>query len=114
MSKLSLGEEANIQAARVRRPWNAVSLYYKNFETDRSKVKSLQWQLLTTNKKRKLGEGLFTEEPELEEPGPKDAEHYLERLYTFMLAYALAGSSPLAGAPAAKDEDVMLGHHTVC
>eukprot|EP00435_Cladocopium_sp_Y103_P054452 s2532_g17.t1 len=131
MSKLSLGEEANIQAARVRRAWNAVSLYYKNFETDRSKVsttdldslldgselrthkqnfwvryklrfpteqypsdatvsrvtreldkrmlcvncvwkvKSLQCQLMTANKKRKLGDGLFTEEPELEEPGPK-------------------------------------------
>eukprot|EP00435_Cladocopium_sp_Y103_P025354 s2906_g6.t1 len=167
MSKLSLGEEANIQAARVRRAWNAVSLYYKNFEMDRSKVsttdldsllddselrthkqnswvryklrfpteqypsdatvsrvtreldkrmlcvtsvwkvKSLQWQLLTTSKKRKLGDGLFTEEPELEEPGPKDVEHYLERLHTLMLAYALAGSSRLSGAPPAKDEDVM-------
>lgn len=43
------------------------------------KVKSLQWQLLTTNKKRKLGDGLFTEERELEEAGPRDAEHYLDR-----------------------------------
>eukprot|EP00435_Cladocopium_sp_Y103_P030945 s870_g7.t1 len=167
MSKLSLGEEANIQAARVRRAWNAVTLYYRNFETDRSKVsatdldsllddselrthkqnfwvryklrfpteqypsdatvsrvtreldkrmlcvtsvwkvKSLQWQLMTTNRKRKLGEGLFTEEPELEEPGPKDVDHYLDRLHTLMLAYALAGSSRLSGAPPAKDEDVM-------
>jgi hypothetical protein len=50
------------------------------------KVKSLQWQLLTTSKKRKLGDGLFTEEPELEESGPRGVEHYLDRLYTLMLA----------------------------
>ena len=28
LSKLSLGEEANIQAARVRRAWHAVTMYY--------------------------------------------------------------------------------------
>lgn len=71
------------------------------------KVKNLQWQLLTTNKKRKLGDGLFTEEPDMEEAGPRDAEHYLDRLYTRMLAYALAGTSRVTGAPPAKDEEVM-------
>ena len=71
------------------------------------KVKSLQRQLLTTNKKRKLGDGLFTEEPELEEAGPRDAEHYLERLHTFMIAYALVGTSRVTGAPPQKEEEVM-------
>ena len=163
-SQLSLGEDANTQAARVRRAWHAVTMYYKTFEQDRSKVsttdldtllddselrtykqnfwvryklrfsteqypsdatvprvsreldkrmlcvmsvwkvKSLQWQLLTTNKKRKLGDGLFTEEPELKEAGARDAEHYLDRLYTLMLAYAKAGTSRVTGAPPAKDE----------
>lgn len=167
LSKLSLGEEANIQAARVRRAWHAVTMYYKTFEQDRSKVattdldsllddsdlrtfkqnfwvrykmrfsteqypsdatvsrvsreldkrmlcvtpvwkvKSLQWQLLTTNKKRKLGDGLFTEEPEADEPGPRDAEHYLDKLYTLMLAYALVGTSRVTGAPSPKDEEAI-------
>ena len=74
------------------------------------KVKSLQWQLLTTNKKRKLGDGLFTEEPEADEPGPRDAEHYLDklyRLYTLMLAYALVGTSRVTGAPSPKDEEAI-------
>ena len=48
----------------------------------------LQWQLLTTSKKRKLGDGLFTEELELEESGPRGVEHYLDRLYTFMPSLA--------------------------
>lgn len=167
ISKMSLGEDTNIQAARLRRAWHAVTMYYKTFEQDRSKVsatdldtllddselrtykqnfwvryklrfpteqypsdatvsrvsreldkrmlcvmsvwkvKNLQWQLLTTNKKRKLGEGLFTEEPDMEEAGPRDAEHYLDRLYARMLAYALAGASRVTGAPPAKDEEVM-------
>ena len=113
----------NIQAARVRRAWHAVTMYYKTFEQDSSKVsttdldtllddselrtykqnfwvryklrfsteqypsdatvprvsreldkrmlcvmsvwkvKSLQWQLLTTNKKRKLGMGSSRRSP---------------------------------------------------
>ena len=69
------------------------------------KVKSLQWQLTTTSKKRKLGEGLYTEEPDEEEPCPRDYESYPDRLMTLMLAYALGGVTPIAGAPAAKDEE---------
>ena len=38
ISKISLGDDANIQAARVRRAWHAVTMYYKTFEQDRSKV----------------------------------------------------------------------------
>ena len=63
------------------------------------KVKTLQWQLLTTNKKRKLGDGLFTEEPEAEEPCAHTSDAYLDRLMTLMVAYALAGSNAVAGAP---------------
>ena len=164
-SKLRLGDDANVQAARLRRAWNAVGLYYRQAEQDRSKVvvsdldsllddselrsakqrfwcryrlrfptemypsdatvsrvsreltkrmlcvtsvwkvKTLQWQLLTTNKKRKLGDGLFTEEPEAEEPCAHTSDAYLDRLMTLMVAYALAGSGVVAGAPARAEED---------
>ena len=130
LGKIQLGAEAQIQAARLRRAWHAVSLYYKTAEQDRSrvaiedldsllgdtelrsateafwvryklrfptevcpsdaavsrasremskrllcvtsvwKVKTLQWQLGTSSKNRKLGEGLWTEEPDDEQPAP--------------------------------------------
>ena len=115
LGKIQLGAEAQIQAARLRRAWHSVSLYYKTAEQDRSrvaiedsllgdtelrsakeafwvryklkfptevypsdaavsrasremskrllcvtavwKVKTLQWQLGTSSKKRKLGDG---------------------------------------------------------
>ena len=38
LSKLSLGEDANLQGARVRRAWAAVSLYFKQSEQDRSRI----------------------------------------------------------------------------
>ena len=37
-SKLRLGDDANVQAARLRRAWNAVGLYYRQSEQDRSTV----------------------------------------------------------------------------
>ena len=69
------------------------------------KVKALQWQLLTTNKKRKLRDGLFTEEPEAEEPCAHTSEAYLDRLMTLMVVYAPAGTAVVAGAPARAEED---------
>ena len=42
------------------------------------KVKSLQFQLVSTSKKRELGENLFTEDQELEEVVPRDWESYLD------------------------------------
>ncbi|CAJ1359412.1 unnamed protein product, partial [Effrenium voratum] len=65
------------------------------------KVKTLQWQLGTSSKKRKLGEGLWTEEPDDEQPG------HLDRLFTLLLAYALGGVKALDNAPPAKEEDVL-------
>ncbi|CAJ1339037.1 unnamed protein product [Effrenium voratum] len=71
------------------------------------KVKTLQWQLGTSSKKRKLGEGLWTEEPDDEQPGHQDWETYLDRLFTLLLAYALGGVKALDNAPPAKEEDVL-------
>ena len=74
------------------------------------KVKSLQFQLTSTEKKRKLGECLFTEEPDEEEPSNRDAGAYLDKLFTFLLAYAMAGvhpPQPLAPGFDAKREAVL-------
>ena len=68
------------------------------------KVKSLQHQLHTTNRKRKLAEGLFTEEQEDEEHGVQDWEGYLDKLQTLMIAYSIAGSTGVTGSPPAADE----------
>ena len=64
---------------------------------------SLQWQLPTTNKKRTLGDGLFTEEPESDESGPRDVEHYWDKLRMLMLVYAVVGTSRATGAPPPND-----------
>eukprot|EP00439_Symbiodinium_sp_Y106_P077417 s887_g16.t1 len=61
------------------------------------KVKSLQFQLVSTSKKRKLGKNLFTEDQELEEVVPRDWESYLDRLQILLTAYSL---TPLAGVQA--------------
>ena len=156
-AKLKLGEDKAIQAARLRRAWAAVRLYYQHLEQDRArvvasdldtllddttprdtktlfwkryhcryapevhpadatlsrvaremskrmlcvfqvwKVRSLQFQLHTTNRKRKLGEHLFTEEHEDEDATPRDWETYLDKLLTLLLAYAMAGATALPG-----------------
>ena len=60
------------------------------------KVRSLQFQLTTVQRKRKLAEGLCTEETNKEEPIFQDWEGYLDKLHTLMVAYSMAGtqSSP--------------------
>ena len=71
------------------------------------KVKTLQHQLLTSQKKRKLGENLFTEEAEEEPTCEHTVEAYLDRLHTLLIAYAMAGvASPKSSDPAfdAKNE----------
>lgn len=68
------------------------------------KVKSLQFQLHTTQRKRKLADGLYMDDQEEDDATGHDADSYLDRLHTLMLAYALAGSQPLAGAPATAED----------
>ena len=71
------------------------------------KVKSLQFQLVSTSKRRKLGDNLFTEEQELEEVVAKDWKTYLDRLQILLTAYALAGVIAVAGGPAANNESTV-------
>ena len=68
------------------------------------KVRSLQFQLHTTNKRRKLADGLFTEEAEEEDAASQDWESYLDKLQTLMIAYSMAGVTPVPGAPTASTE----------
>ena len=76
------------------------------------RVKTLQFQLTTSQKKRKLSEGLFLEDGDDEEVVTHDVDNYLDRLFTLMLAYAMAGCSGVTGAPDAAQE-LNLGADTV-
>ncbi|CAE7363164.1 unnamed protein product, partial [Symbiodinium sp. CCMP2592] len=71
------------------------------------KVKSLQFQLLSTSKKRKLGDNLYTEDQDQDEVIPRDYESYLDRLQILLTAYALAGVQPVAGSPPANGENTV-------
>ena len=74
------------------------------------KVKSLQFQLHTTNRKRKLSENLFTEEHAEDDATPQNWETYLDKLHTLMIAYAMAGTSALPLSPLpAPQSDAALG-----
>ena len=64
----------------------------------------MQYQLHTTQKKRKLAEGLYTEEAEEEDKIPHDWENYMDRLLTLLLAYAMAGVTPRASVKDASLE----------
>ena len=63
------------------------------------KVRSLQFQLGTSQKKRRLGDGLFTEEAETEESYTADCDTYLNKLHTLLIAYSLAGCQPIRVSP---------------
>ena len=54
-------------------------------------------------KKRKLGDNLFTEEVETDEVVSKDTDTYLDKLRTLMIAYAMAGVHPVPGADPTKE-----------
>ncbi|CAE7301108.1 unnamed protein product [Symbiodinium sp. KB8] len=70
------------------------------------KVCSLYFQLTTVQRKRKLGDNLYTEEIETEGSISKDVETYLDKLYTLLLAYAMAGVHPLPGVDLSKAKDI--------
>ena len=167
LGKLNLGDDRMIQVARLRRAWSAVSLYFKQCDTDRSKVsatdldsllgdselrdvkvafwtryrvrlppelypsdatvsrvsremskrllcifdvwkvRSLQFQLTSSSTKRKLADTLFVGEDADEDTVARDWEGYLDRLYTLLVAYALAGTGRVSGAPEAAREAVL-------
>ena len=72
------------------------------------KVRSLQFQLGTSQKKRRLGDGLFTEEAETEESYTADCDTYLNKLHTLLIAYSLAGCQPMPGVADATKEQTLV------
>ena len=64
------------------------------------KVRSLQYQLHTTNRKGKL----FTEEADKDDAMGQDWDSCLDKLQTLMIAYSMAGVTPMSGAPIATAE----------
>ena len=70
------------------------------------KVRNLQFQLTTVQKKRRVGGNLWTEEVEAEDTGvhdETDENTYLDKLHTLLLAYAMAGVEPLPGVGLTKE-----------
>ena len=68
------------------------------------KVRNLQYQLHTTNKRRKVGENLFTEDHEDDDSVAQSWESYLDKLYILMVAYSMAGTTALNTAPGTDPE----------
>ena len=65
------------------------------------RVKAFQFQLTTSQKKRKLSDSLFIEDREDKEVVvAHDVYNYLDRLFTLLLAYyAMACCARVTGAP---------------
>ena len=61
----------------------------------------------TNQRKRKLGDGLFTEEADEDDAAPHDVDTYLDKLHTLLLAYAIAGSAQMPSAPPVAEEATM-------
>ena len=132
IARLKLGDQEQLHVARLCRTWSAVKLFYQHarlrfppemYPSDATlsrisrglskhmlcvfsvwKVKRMQFQLVTTSKKRKLSDNLFTEELQDDEPVVHDWENYLDRLQILLLAYALARVHPLSSAPPSAQE----------
>ncbi|CAE7240678.1 unnamed protein product [Symbiodinium sp. CCMP2592] len=68
------------------------------------RVRSLQFQLGTSQKRRKLADGLYTDEPEVDEVVARDVDTYLHKLHTLMIAYALNGVQVIAGVDPAGEK----------
>jgi len=69
------------------------------------RVKTLQFRLMTLQKKRNLSDSLFIEEGEDEEVVAHDVDNYLGRLFTLLLAYAMADCAGVTGAPEPAQEE---------
>ncbi|CAE7447917.1 unnamed protein product, partial [Symbiodinium pilosum] len=97
-SELRDAKQAFWQRYRLRFPAEVCGVW---------KVRSLQFQLGTFQKKRRLGDGLLTEEAETEESYTADCDTYLNKLHTLLIAYSLAGSQPIPGASDASKEQTL-------
>jgi hypothetical protein len=63
------------------------------------KVRSLKYQVTTSRKRKQVGDGLFTFEDEAHMETNHDAEEYLAKLHTYLLATAITGTVKRKSAP---------------
>ena len=77
---------------------------YKSDRAIFDRLAVVQFQLTTSQKKRKLSESLFIEEGEDEEVVAHDVDNYLDRLFTLLLAHSMASCAGVTGAPDAAQE----------
>ena len=68
-------------------------------------VKNLMHQITSSKKRKKLGTDLFTEQEEAIDDS-LDANQYLDRLHTYLLALALAGAGALTATEAVPETSI--------
>ena len=57
-------------------------------------VKTLSHQISATTKRRKLADGIYAISEEDDVQGAKEYNHYVDKLFSYLLSLAIAGSSP--------------------
>ena len=68
------------------------------------KVRSLQFQLGTSQEKRRLADGLYMDEPDTDEVMSPVVDTYLQKLHTRMIAYALNGTQLIPGVDPVREK----------
>ena len=70
-------------------------------------VKTLCHQLKSTRKRKRIADGLYTEDTEDHMEGEQTSDTYLDRLMTMFIALATAGIGTVNGAPDVATENVV-------
>ena len=71
------------------------------------KVRNLTCQVQSGKKRKKVGEGFFTEEVEEHDNLDPTLDNYLDKLFTYLLALAVAGVQAAPSAPPADQENTL-------
>ena len=66
-------------------------------------ARSLMHQVTSSQKKRKIAESLFVVDAVEEETPQRTVDQYLDRMYTYLLALAIAGAQKAPGCPQATE-----------
>ena len=67
-------------------------------------VRNLEYQLTSSKKRKRVGDGLYVDDPDEVVAGSHDFDEYLDKLFTYLLALAISGSGAApGGADAARE-----------
>ena len=69
--------------------------------------KNLEHQLSSSQKRRKIADGLYMSEEREPNAGHRDVATYLDKLFTYLLALSIAGIDKAPKAPPSKEEDTI-------